>query len=168
MASQSFSLASVETGPLFSLSFSLTILAWLIADITTRTQQGWVLFNEAIYLFNERKLWWSAAREFCEDLQSVLTSVENEAEQIFLESEVKAAKQDFWIGLYWRNGWKWADSREYEIKHWAANMPLDSADNRCGFLQNQCRVPTKCWGNLQCGEEKRFICKKRPDKRWYS
>ncbi|XP_062838194.1 C-type lectin domain family 4 member K-like [Anolis carolinensis] len=139
-----------------------------IVDITRKLQLRWEQYNEAIYLFEERAMTWYAAKEACESYQAALVSVEDEEEEEFLESKAQNAHQDYWIGLYWLDTWKWADGSNAEKNHWATNKPKDSMKNPCAVLPTKCRTSQKCWINIRCGENRRLICKKKPDKRWFS
>ena len=68
-----------------------------------------------------------------------------------------------WIGgrrdLGDRNNWVWLDGTPWDYDNWASWAPNDYGGNEnCNHLS--VRDPDGGWDDIECGEERTFVCKK--------
>ncbi|XP_061438946.1 C-type lectin lectoxin-Phi1-like [Rhineura floridana] len=140
-----------------------------IDDIKKKLHLQWVPYKETLYLFEDRVKPWHRATKFCESEKSVLISIESLEEEEFLEKEINFAHQDSWIGLHYSKGkWRWYEGVNVGSTFWKTGQPNNLDHELCVVLKAYCSSPRKCWDNIPCDKEKRWICKKKPDKRWYT
>ncbi|CAI5784942.1 Hypothetical predicted protein [Podarcis lilfordi] len=154
---------------LVDLIINVTEIEDEIEDISKKLRQQWVPYKEVLYLFEDRTKPWHKAITACEDEKSMLITIGSLEEEEFLERETNTAHQDSWIGLPYKDGkWQWYNGINVGTTYWKAGMPHDLDNKRCAILKAHCSTPQKCWENIPCDRQKRWICKKMPDKRWYT
>ncbi|XP_060135098.1 C-type lectin domain family 4 member M-like [Zootoca vivipara] len=154
---------------LVDLIINVTEIEDEIEDISKKLHQQWVLYKEVLYLFEDRTKPWHKAITACEDEKSMLITIGSLEEEEFLERETNTAHQDSWIGLPYKDGkWQWYNGIDVGTTYWKAGMPHDLDNKPCAILKAHCSTPKKCWENIRCDKQRRWICKKMPDKRWYT
>ncbi|XP_033017132.1 CD209 antigen-like protein E [Lacerta agilis] len=139
-----------------------------INDLASNHRQKWQPYKEALYLFDEALVYWHDAERLCESKKSKLIIIQNDKEEAFLENEIKNEQHDFWIGLYYIGRWKWIDETALLRGYWVVGKPDDLVNKRACAIKAKCATPLQCWENCPRLDQKRSICKKKPDKRWFN
>ncbi|XP_058850010.1 C-type lectin domain family 4 member E-like isoform X2 [Acipenser ruthenus] len=131
-------------------------------------QVNWVLFNGKCYYFSTDRMNWTSSRDNCTSLGGHLVIIESEAEQEFIQSQVRRIRDFFWIGLsdeVTEGEFLWVDNTPPSTTYWKVNEP----DNTLIFEGNQhpnadCAVidykvaPLQSWGDTQCSVLVRRVC----------
>lgn len=119
-------------------------------------EEGWKLHGFECYynsLTRQEIVVWQTARQYCQDRNSTLVTIENEIENEFISGEVGDAVS--WIGL--RIGTdgtrKWVDSHLGSGYH---NLAGKVEDNACVYIDGG----TGEWRAGNCDEHKTFLCQR--------
>ncbi|XP_066473187.1 hepatic lectin-like [Tiliqua scincoides] len=124
----------------------------------SRTRE-WEYFDDRCYYFSVEKATWHTARSQCQDKDSHLVVIHDEAKQNFLQT--LSRNGCFWIGLSdteTEGKWVWLDGSDYRkgYKHWSRGEPNDHDNNEdCAHL-----AANGEWNDLQCTYACNYICER--------
>ncbi|XP_061470470.1 hepatic lectin-like isoform X2 [Rhineura floridana] len=117
----------------------------------------WEYFDGECYHFSVQRATWHTAKSHCEERNSSLVVVNDEAEQNFLESQART--ENFWIGLTDADNegeWRWIDGTNYRngYKKWKKGEP-NNHDHKedCAHLSGE-------WNDLACNASMFYVCEK--------
>ncbi|XP_042348174.1 galactose-specific lectin nattectin-like [Plectropomus leopardus] len=158
---------------LFIVVLCLTTGLWTGANATCGLDhcckvcpQGWAMFGERCYQFNNVKKTWAEAEHFCTTIGGNLASLESDdvykalREGIF---RVSAAHTNTWVGGYDSSHegiWLWSDGRKFDFKGWADGEP-----NNSGGGENCMEINFKgkdFVNDIKCNQKKAFLCARDP------
>ncbi|XP_039534401.1 hepatic lectin-like [Pimephales promelas] len=127
-----------------------------------------------LYYFSSDELNWSSSRAFCVSKGADLVTISNQAEQLFLLSELK---EYYWIGLndlYTEGRWVWVNNQtltETGVQFWHQRVSqLSEPDNWItgsgdGANGENCAVvfsnTLNNWFDVSCSSMYKFICEKK-------
>ncbi|XP_043736740.1 C-type lectin domain family 7 member A-like [Cervus elaphus] len=113
-------------------------------------QGKWSCYGKDCYYFSKEEKTWMESKQSCQDLGSSLIKIDDQEEQVFIQSKIKYSH---WIGLEKRgvhHPWKWLDGTNT-----SKNLDFqNSNDGRCGCLKSINIIPEVCTKLLP------YICKK--------
>ncbi|XP_061477684.1 hepatic lectin-like [Rhineura floridana] len=119
----------------------------------------WQYFDGGCYYFSVQIQPWHIAKSHCEELNSSLVVVNDEAEQNFLQSRTK--NKPYWIGLSdsdVEGEWKWIDGTTYRnsYKKWGNGEPnnYDHREN-CAMIHD-----SGDWNDMACFITSFYACEK--------
>uniref|UniRef100_A0A674MUZ2 Mannose receptor, C type 1b n=1 Tax=Takifugu rubripes TaxID=31033 RepID=A0A674MUZ2_TAKRU len=89
---------------------------------------SWLPFKGYCYLFVTDEIEWANAAGSCVRHGGVLASIEDPAEQAFIQNSLDVfhgSHSSFWIGLYktHKGTWQWLDKTVLDYTNWGANEP---------------------------------------------
>uniref|UniRef100_A0A3Q0RHI5 C-type lectin domain-containing protein n=1 Tax=Amphilophus citrinellus TaxID=61819 RepID=A0A3Q0RHI5_AMPCI len=123
-------------------------------------QKGWLDVQSSCYAINDaetsKQKTWEEAREDCRGKISDLVVVIDAAEKknVTDNSWGSSGNKGYWIGLRAEGGkWKWVDGSDLTNNSWIQQPP---SDGLCAIS-----VQTQGFKPVSCGEENRWICKKK-------
>lgn len=119
--------------------------------------------DDGYAVYCDEELSWEAALSTCESLLLSLLTIDDEAENAWLE----AALDDpiglddsgnlLWIGFNDRDeegAWTWVSGADADFTQWKSGQPDDHSDGEdCGVFR-----ASGNWNDLGCDEEMRFVC----------
>ncbi|ESO96412.1 hypothetical protein LOTGIDRAFT_159821 [Lottia gigantea] len=117
------------------------------------------------YQYPEVLLNWFEAKQFCTEQGSVLASINNPQEQLYLTGRVLTLPNVYlWLGLNDLNhegGWEWIDRTPLAYINWSDGQPDNNGNGEdCGAILTS----TGKWSDFPCQNKTAFICKKRGEK----
>ncbi|XP_021365171.1 C-type lectin lectoxin-Phi1-like isoform X1 [Mizuhopecten yessoensis] len=115
-----------------ALKFVIFGLGWHHTEAIAKCRDGWIQYEQSCYLFVTSSETWVEHMQHCIDVDGHLATVNNAAENSFLEAEVQRRRVSFWIGgtdIDKNNTWVWIED----------NTPLPMPP--CGRSNNFC-----AWG----------------------
>ena len=127
-----------------------------------RCAKDWVFYGKSCYYREARKenmTSWENAQKVCESNQANLVTVNDAAEQNFLNGLVGA--KGSWNGLNNKddeNVLEWVSGEDSKYTYWAPNEPVKSKKRRCVHM-HQAGQELK-WKIEVCSRKKRFTCEK--------
>ncbi|XP_071789140.1 macrophage mannose receptor 1-like [Asterias amurensis] len=131
------------------------------------TNSDWILNGDYCYMFSEpienSGYSWQDSQEWCNKHAGHLASIENQAEQDFLNELHFQLIPDFWIGLKEtsNNSYTWSDGSAYSFQFWDEGEPNDfNGAEQCVEL-NMWKGGK--WNDVNCGVKQSYICKKPKD-----
>uniref|UniRef100_A0A3B3BT12 Macrophage mannose receptor 1-like n=2 Tax=Oryzias melastigma TaxID=30732 RepID=A0A3B3BT12_ORYME len=91
----------------------------------------WIPFRRHCYAFFTNLEDWSGASTDCSRRGGMIVSIEDPAEQDFIQAELQTYKDRFsafWLGLYktYRGTWKWVDRTVIDYANWGYRQPGSS------------------------------------------
>ncbi|XP_060538320.1 uncharacterized protein LOC132709238 [Pantherophis guttatus] len=139
-----------------------------IADIHYKLNENWIAYKSHLYLLNPELLNFVDSNKLCSESKAFMTDIQDDEDEIFLESAIRRKHGDYYIGLtYESREWRWTITHVKAFKYyWAKNQPKDTHLNHCAKLQSGCTTKLKCWISAACNSLGRCICKKKPEDKW--
>ncbi|XP_070612940.1 oxidized low-density lipoprotein receptor 1-like isoform X2 [Erythrolamprus reginae] len=136
------------------------------ADLQYKLNHDWVAYNNSIYLFNTRKLYYPDAVANCKKFKAYVADILDDSEEAFLEEIVQSTEAGHWIGLKKIKGtYKWQFSQSEPLKsYWMPGQPKTKQD--CVRMPRTCNKTLSCWMTVRCDVLSRSICKKKPEDKW--
>ncbi|XP_025098522.1 C-type lectin domain family 17, member A-like isoform X1 [Pomacea canaliculata] len=125
--------------------------------------QGWESLQDRCYLYVNRLLTWSAAKEICNGSSSSLVETESEEENSFVHNMMRAhgAQVGVWLNIDDRTQeGHWVSSTTHQpltYSKWNDGEPNNMDDEDCGMM----RLPGN-WNDLNCqkGDVNNAVCEK--------
>ncbi|XP_062574145.1 C-type lectin domain family 17, member A-like [Saccostrea cucullata] len=121
----------------------LTILAvFLTTEVHCECPEGWFPYEASCYLFYQQGKEWTAAEDFCRNLSSYLTNINDESENQFLKKQLNlhGNTADFWVGAtdaISEGGWRWMPGFDpIGYNDWMPGQPNDDHDQDCMQCSN--------------------------------
>ncbi|XP_072296915.1 macrophage mannose receptor 1b [Eucyclogobius newberryi] len=125
-------------------------------EVDYRQSHSWIPYKGHCYLFVSAEVEWADAASNCARQGGTLASIEDPAEQEFIETNVKVFKDahsSFWVGLFksHKGTWQWLDKKVMDYTNWADDQPrsdygeIQSADGK--------------WNTGRRWHDRAFICK---------
>ncbi|XP_039198431.1 C-type lectin domain family 4 member M-like isoform X1 [Crotalus tigris] len=139
-----------------------------IADLHHKLNHNWQAHNGHLYLFSYEKLNFQDTIKLCNKSQASIADVQDDDEERFLEHATKHKYGSYWIGLYYINRtWRWVMPDSLPQKtYWMEDEPYRHGRPKCTRLQNKCNTQLACWYTVDCVNEGRGICKRKPETKW--
>ena len=132
--------------------------------LTACPSPDWVLFKNSCFRKLTEELNWFDAQQHCASINSDLTSIHSEDENIFVHQKVIPGSSRLWIGLYNYNitghSYKWVDGTSVSFTKWNENEP----NNRGPFNNENCTEFNSKgkWNDLNCfGYNLSYVCGKK-------
>ncbi|XP_062598632.1 perlucin-like [Saccostrea cucullata] len=130
---------------------------------------GWEFFQESCYYFGTQKATWPEAEAYCMSMNSMLTEIETNVENNFLESRLRAIHNhtsttdqnevSYWLGgndIEIEGVFKWVKSDAPLIfTDWNPGQPDDANGEDCMELRGAFHYH---WNDLPCTVPHHFIC----------
>ena len=121
---------------------------------------GWSKFDLSCYTLVYKKLTWSSAEGYCNELGGHLASVHSSEENDFIFGLVD--KQKVWIGandLNTEGVWVWSDGSAFDYRKWRSGEPnnMGKEGENCGHLKHH-DDHSKDWNDIQCSHTLNFVC----------
>ncbi|XP_020635055.3 hepatic lectin [Pogona vitticeps] len=118
----------------------------------------WEYYDERCYFFSIEDATWHTAKSHCEEKNSMLVVIHDQAKQNFLQSQTR--NQRFWIGLSDENtegDWRWIDGTNYTkgFKNWKTGEPNDQSGEDCATMDSVGQ-----WNDLKCNTKALYVCEK--------
>ncbi|XP_048780984.2 perlucin-like protein [Ostrea edulis] len=134
-------------------------------------RKGWRFFQESCYYFGTQQTTWPGAESYCLSMNSGLVEIETEAENNYLESQLKVihnhgsdptANQNevsYWLGgndIEIEGVFKWVKSDlTLTFTDWNPGQPDDANGEDCMELRGAFHYH---WNDLPCNIPHHFIC----------
>nr|XP_056723081.1 CD209 antigen-like protein C [Euleptes europaea] len=126
----------------------VSVLHKLNASACKMCPEGWLMHRGQCYYFHEQSMHWSLAKTFCENQGGYLVSINDNSEQMFLQSNKKNI--NYWIGLNdikSENNFVWVDGSRLTYSHWSLFQPDDyDSGEDCGTMKY-----SGYWNDYGCG-----------------
>ena len=139
------------------------LVHWLLASLVLISvcAAPWVGFESSCYLFPDTKGKWSDAVDTCTKEGASLVSVKSQAEQAFVEENIKGSS---WLGMSdAKNEGKWiwlADGTEVTYTHWNRGEPNGETRENYGMISGSGTWNDCPPGNPNFDISLYYICKK--------
>ncbi|XP_047597691.1 T-cell surface glycoprotein YE1/48-like [Lutra lutra] len=116
---------------------------------------NWHCCGKSCYYFSKEEKTWEESKKSCEDMDSSLITIDNKAEQNFIQSKIR---YNYWIGLHKEGAkypWKWLDGTPLSQM---VNFQQSLSDVRCGHLKPSTMSTAGCQKPFRYICEKPFTC----------
>ena len=122
-----------------------------------------IIYQDSIYLLCPTRSSWPNADAFCGQYDFQLTSIQSEAENDALFTEMENQQfSDTWIGLTDQNqegNFIWSDNQPMNYTRWGRGEPNDGGGGEdCGIILMENRASR--WDDRRCSREYSFICER--------
>ena len=174
MEQKRFGLYSLSTAlrniRLFLVSANfMSLVFFFLLFLNSACQQGWIGNGMFCYKLFTSSETWENAKEECEKWNATLVKVESHDENDFIKKKVlptnKYGTHDYWIGLSdsaSEGDWMWTDGTKLDTyKNWGHNQPNANKNNEnCVVIRiiKPFRYRYGKWHDIQCSNEKEYIC----------
>ncbi|VDH92205.1 C-type lectin superfamily 17 member A [Mytilus galloprovincialis] len=145
------------------LSLVLIIIVGCVCGATSQScHQGWTYYQKSCYYFSDITLDWINAGAFCQVHHSELVAIETQAENAFIESEVKNRTGGYWLGgndSVTEGVWEWTSTDEvFDYTNFGPGEPNDSNGGE-DCLMTVSALNGK-WNDGICSTSLLFICER--------
>nr|XP_022310810.1 secretory phospholipase A2 receptor-like isoform X2 [Crassostrea virginica] len=127
----------------------------ITADDTCNS--SWKYENEHWYRLFKSKIPWLEASQRCQDLNSTIVEIENQAENDIVRDLLKG--ENTWLGGNDRTveqTWEWSGNLSaWNYTNWRKNQPDDYSREQCVMM-----YPDGTWEDIYCSNTLPFVCKK--------
>ncbi|XP_054974436.1 natural killer cells antigen CD94-like [Sorex araneus] len=116
-------------------------------------QGKWSCCGKNCYYFSKEEKTWNESRKSCQDLESNLIKIDDQEEQLFIQSKIKYS---YWVGLHKKgtnSPWMWTDGTGPSWKLTFQATTFES-EEKCGRLKSINIV------DAVCTKEFHFICER--------
>ncbi|ESO86195.1 hypothetical protein LOTGIDRAFT_235549 [Lottia gigantea] len=130
---------------------------------------GWSVFGQYCYMFNDTDISWPNARAACQSVGADLIRIDNVDLQSFITDEVRKNRGNYWIGLHDRPAegkYVWLDEKTEDVfNNWAPGQPNNVGGNENCIYVAGTRGNEKMgkWYDYRCNMKLNFICQKPSD-----
>uniref|UniRef100_A0A8C5T5E2 Mannose receptor C-type 1 n=1 Tax=Malurus cyaneus samueli TaxID=2593467 RepID=A0A8C5T5E2_9PASS len=116
------------------------------------TADGWVVYEDKLYFFNQEQVSMEKAQEFCRQHSADLAVVNSDSERKFLQRELKKN-----VRIIITASLNWIDGTPVTYVAWAPNEPnfLNNEENCVVMLSEH-----GMWNDVNCGSANKFVCEK--------
>ncbi|XP_067324473.1 CD209 antigen-like protein A, partial [Anolis sagrei] len=145
-----------------------------IEYVRYQLNHDWTAFQGAIYYFEIVRIPWYQAKRFCKKAKAKMIKIETDAEEEFVENELKTRDVPYWLGIL-KTGKKFVwdmDQTPVNKFYWAHGEPSRTRDGTpsyplCISVKHKCFDHLRCWQTNNCDEIVRPLCEQKPKQRWY-
>ena len=134
---------------------------WLKLFSVSVCEAPWVAFESSCYLFPGSTETWSDAVDACAKEGASLVSIKSQAEQDFVEENMKSRS---WLGMSdakEEGHWVWlADGTDVTYTHWDAGEPNGGTSENYGMIWETVGTWNDCAPGEAYFEKLYYICKK--------
>nr|XP_025139042.1 C-type lectin domain family 7 member A-like [Bubalus bubalis] len=116
-------------------------------------QGSWSCCGKDCYYFSKTEKNWMESKKSCQELGASLIKIDDQEEQVFIQSKIK---YNHWIGLEKRGDrhpWKWLDGTTV-----SKNLDFQNSNGKCGSLKSKHVIPDICTKQFHYICEKKFTC----------
>ncbi|KFM78117.1 Macrophage mannose receptor 1, partial [Stegodyphus mimosarum] len=146
-------------------------------EVLSSCNKGWFPFEDKCYRIGGRKrigkLSWEKASQRCIDYGGHLVTIHSKEQQDFIRTFLLlSVRENVWIGLHDRINeslYEWADGSSVNYKNWEPMEPTGITNEKEDCVEMVFRSfkqhgETGHWNDIDCNNEKLFICETKKDK----